>query len=128
MRVCFDCKQPAKHRHRVVPRSLGGTSTVPLCARCHGLVKGKDLAKSALAAKAARGERTGGVAYGWRVCEDGVHLEHDPVEQTILGIVVNLRTLGLSQSAIVAYLTEKGLFSRSGKAFHKTSVARMLAA
>lgn len=84
--------------------------------------------KAALAAKAAKGERTGMVAYGWRVCEDGVHLEHEPVEQTILGIVANLRAIGRTQRAIVAYLTEKSLFSRSGKPFHVTSVARMLAA
>jgi 5-methylcytosine-specific restriction endonuclease McrA len=27
---------PASHQHHVVPRSLGGVATVPLCHDCHG--------------------------------------------------------------------------------------------
>lgn len=36
--LCFECDQPADHQHHVIPRSRGGTRTVPLCAGCHGLV------------------------------------------------------------------------------------------
>jgi hypothetical protein len=32
---CFECGQGAMHQHHVVPRSLGGTKTVPLCEECH---------------------------------------------------------------------------------------------
>lgn len=32
---CFECGKPAEHRHHVVPRSLGGTKTIPLCTPCH---------------------------------------------------------------------------------------------
>jgi hypothetical protein len=35
---CFDCSSTAHHQHHVVPKSRGGTRTVPLCAKCHGLV------------------------------------------------------------------------------------------
>lgn len=41
MILCFECNQPADHNHHVVPRSLGGTKTVPLCEGCHGKVHGK---------------------------------------------------------------------------------------
>lgn len=37
---CFECSQPAKHAHHVVPYSKGGTRTVPLCEECHGKVHG----------------------------------------------------------------------------------------
>ena len=42
------------------------------------------LTKDALAAKARRGERTGGVPVGYRVGADGVSLERDPAELTNL--------------------------------------------
>jgi 5-methylcytosine-specific restriction endonuclease McrA len=28
---CFECGSPASHHHHVIPHSLGGTQTVPLC-------------------------------------------------------------------------------------------------
>ena len=39
---CFECGKPASHAHHVVPRSEGGTRTVPLCSECHGKVHGID--------------------------------------------------------------------------------------
>ncbi len=38
--ICFDCGAPAVERHHVVPRSLGGKNTVPLCVECHSKVHG----------------------------------------------------------------------------------------
>jgi hypothetical protein len=35
---CLECGGPAEHRHHVIPRSRGGTRTVPLCQDCHDLV------------------------------------------------------------------------------------------
>ncbi len=36
--VCFECGAPATERHHVVPASLGGTKTIPLCGDCHAKV------------------------------------------------------------------------------------------
>jgi 5-methylcytosine-specific restriction endonuclease McrA len=36
--VCFECGQPAGANHHVVPRSLGGTRTLPLCDDCHAAI------------------------------------------------------------------------------------------
>jgi len=37
--VCFECgSKEAIHYHHVVPDSLGGTQTLPLCSECHGKV------------------------------------------------------------------------------------------
>ena len=35
---CFECGKLASENHHVVPKSRGGTKTIPLCAECHGLV------------------------------------------------------------------------------------------
>ena len=32
IKCCFECDMPAEHDHHVVPQSIGGTKTVPLCA------------------------------------------------------------------------------------------------
>lgn len=37
MILCFECNA-AHHNHHVVPRSMGGMRTVPLCEACHGKV------------------------------------------------------------------------------------------
>lgn len=37
---CFECGEPSRHEHHVVPRKLGGTKTVPLCRRCHAKAHG----------------------------------------------------------------------------------------
>lgn len=39
---CFECGKPAKCEHHVVPKSLGGTRTVPLCLKCHSIVHQRD--------------------------------------------------------------------------------------
>jgi site-specific DNA recombinase len=81
----------------------------------------------ALAHKAARGERVGGVPYGFAVGPDGVHLVEHEGEQAVIGAVRELRTAGLSLRAIVAELEKRGLVSRSGKALGLTQVARIAA-
>ena len=42
---CFECNEPKEHMHHVIPKSKGGKKTIPLCAKCHGLVHGKDFLK-----------------------------------------------------------------------------------
>lgn len=40
---CFECESYGEiDNHHVVPKSLGGTKTVPLCYKCHGLVHNKN--------------------------------------------------------------------------------------
>lgn len=36
--LCFECGLPATFNHHVVPKSLGGKKTVPLCKKCHSIV------------------------------------------------------------------------------------------
>jgi hypothetical protein len=56
MTPCFECGRPAAEDHHVVPESLGGTKTVPLCADCHAKVHALDgVLRTALPALQAAG-------------------------------------------------------------------------
>jgi site-specific DNA recombinase len=80
---------------------------------------------AALAAKAARGERTTGIApYGWRHV-DGRVVE-SAEEQVTLHRARELRSSGLSVRAIGAQLAREGRLGRTGEAFSHTQVHRML--
>jgi len=39
---CFECGEPKQDMHHVIPKSKGGKKMIPLCAKCHGLVHGKN--------------------------------------------------------------------------------------
>jgi site-specific DNA recombinase len=82
--------------------------------------------KAALGAKAAKGERTGEIPYGYQLAAGG-RLKADEAEQAVLAVVRELRAAGRSHRAIVVELGARGLVSRAGRPFAKTQVARMLA-
>jgi site-specific DNA recombinase len=84
--------------------------------------------RSALAVKKGRGERVGTVPYGFALAADGSSLVRHEGEQAVMASVLDARARGLSLRDIVAELAAAGLVSRSGKAFGKTQVERMLAA
>ena len=43
---CFECEiEDDVEEHHVVPISLGGTKTIPLCLKCHGLVHDRNFVK-----------------------------------------------------------------------------------
>ncbi len=47
--ACWECDKKGEiHNHHVVPRSKGGTRTVPLCLECHGKVHGRKMNSSEL--------------------------------------------------------------------------------
>jgi site-specific DNA recombinase len=81
---------------------------------------------AALQAKKRRGERVGSVPFGKRVGADG-HLENDPAEQDVVGLVGQLKTEGLSVRAIASELNRREIPSR-GKRWHHTTIQRLLKA
>ena len=126
---CFECGAEAKHDHHVVPRVLGGTKTLPLCERCHSLVHGRNmvgasrLTRAALAAKKARGEKTGGdLPYGYRLASDGVHLEIDRTEARAVRTAKRLHRGGLSLRKIGDTLLGLGFAPRGGRVWNPKTV------
>lgn len=72
---CFECARPADHNHHVVPESRGGTRTVPLCTKCHGLAHDYKMGNPALTKEGVARARARGVEGGWkRVEREGLAL------------------------------------------------------
>lgn len=131
--TCFECDQPGDiHWHHAVPRSAGGTKTVPLCVRCHGLVHSLSMATSALTKgaldrKRAAGRRTSRhPPFGWVFGADGDTLEEHAAEQETLQSIVQLRAGGMSTRKIADHLDAAGAKPR-GTRWHKTTIERSLA-
>jgi DNA invertase Pin-like site-specific DNA recombinase len=82
--------------------------------------------RAALAAKKAKGERTGGVPFGFALAPDGTHLVTHADEQAVIEVIRLLRRRGMSIRDIVAECARRGLASRSGKALGKTQVERIV--
>lgn len=110
---------------------MGGTRTIPLCGRCHGLVHDaklhstRALTKAALAVKKAKGERVGAVPYGWQLGADGVLLVRCEAEQSVMATCRELRAKGWTLAAIGAELERRGLTPRNGGRWHLTQVWRV---
>ncbi|MCC6597004.1 MAG: recombinase family protein [Rhodanobacteraceae bacterium] len=81
--------------------------------------------KAALAAKRARGEKTGGdVPFGFTVVEGG-KLAHNMEEVAVLKQIHTLREAGVSIRGVAERLNKDGVTAR-GKRWHKTTVERIL--
>ena len=132
MKGCFECGEVrGLHNHHVVPRSLGGTKTIPLCERCHGLVHSLDYSASGLTIKAqrekmARGEYIGGrPPYGFQNV-NGVLVEV-PHELDAIRQARELRARPMTLQAIADELAARGIMSRSGRPFAPSTINTMVA-
>ena len=84
--------------------------------------------RAALAVKKSRGERTGMIPFGFQLSADGVHLEPNPGEQTIVEKVRALRAGGMTLQSIADALDEAGLVSRAGRPLSVVQVHRIAVA
>jgi DNA invertase Pin-like site-specific DNA recombinase len=83
---------------------------------------------TAMQYKAAQGEYTGGpVPYGYRLADDGLHLEELPAEQGVIAEARRLRAAGLSLRAVARELDSQGLRSRVSRPFGAEQIAGMVA-
>lgn len=83
--------------------------------------------KAAMQAKRKRGEYTGGtVPFGSRLAANGVHLEDDPTEQSILADIAALQASGLSLRKIADELNKRGVTRRDGARWHHVAVSRAI--
>ena len=132
MKKCFECDQGADHEHHVVPRILGGTKTVPLCEKHHGLihdlkmVNHSKLVSTGMAKKKASGKNYCRRApYGFNKVEGGT-LVPDEREQSAIQRIKQLDGLGYSTLAVAKILTAEGFTSRDGADFSQATVYRIV--
>ena len=129
---CFECGDTAVSLHHIIPRSKGGTRTVPLCGMCHAKAHHRDgnmdtatLTKSALYAKRTRGERAGRIPYGYQLADatsstvrskrgNPIALEEIPTQTAIVKRIKEERASGATLRSIAAQLTAEGVPTASG--------------
>jgi len=130
--TCFECGRPAAYRHHVIPKSRGGTKTVPLCGACHALVHGclalhtRELTRAALRSRRAAGMKTGGdIPFGYR--SEAGRLVPDAAEQETVRLVLDLHGKGESLRDIGRALEAAGIARKGGsRAWHPQAVQRIL--
>ena len=83
----------------------------------------------AMAHKRSKGERISlHIPYGQRLSANGVHLEDNPQEQTIIGKTMALWNQGFSQRKVARYLEAEGFLSRTGRRFNHKTIGSIVAA
>ena len=80
--------------------------------------------RDAMGHKRRQRERVGNIAYGYRLSEDGVHVEPDEAEQTALKRIGELRG-SQTLRAIARDLNERGLRTRRGSPWRHEYVKRV---
>ena len=82
--------------------------------------------RDALQHKKRNRERVGNIAYGFRLADDGVHVEDEPNEQAVLTEIRQLRSQGATLRGIAAALNHRALRTRRGSARRPEHVARIV--
>ena len=141
--ICFECGAPAVHQHHVVPRSLGGTRTVPLCLDCHGKVHGirftsPYMTKVALVEAKARGVLLGAAnpdgrkltaedaAKGPRASAVKRSIQAQAAYADLGPMIAGWRAEGMGIRAISRRLNAEGSVTRNGKPWNPVQVSRVL--
>src|ERR1022692_1390752 len=70
--------------------------------------------RDAMHHKRANGERVGTVPFGYRATADGLHLDSDPAEQTILCRMRELKAAGYTTRRVADELNRQGYTTRRG--------------
>jgi hypothetical protein len=134
---CFECGKPATEEHHVIPESLGGTKTVPLCGGCHALVHGGynkrrddhiELTKAGI-----QRARERGVALGNRTnLSEAQALSRQAIIETadnfaiqIYEIVSPLKESGMGLQAIADYLNTTGVKTQRGGRWYTSTVCHI---
>lgn len=82
--------------------------------------------RQALQRKKEKGERVGTIPFGMRLHPDGVHLEEDPEEQSVIRFIHTLAKAGWSFRAIARELNQRGIKPKSGQQWAHTAVSKIL--
>jgi len=119
---CFECGSVENlHNHHVVPRSLGGTKTIPLCCYCHGKVHGIDFSNHSNLIKEGIRKTTkelGRPNYG-----------KFEGETELLELIRGIRDKeNMSYFNIAQKLNQDGIPTRTGKPWHGEVVRRLCGA
>lgn len=103
--ICFECGKPADVNHHVVPKSRGGTQTVPLCWQCHSLVHDTKLTANAELIKEGK-ERSQ---------REGLSDKIIQLTKEGKGVSDIAKQVNLSRKSVYYHLEKAGLHINEGK-------------
>jgi hypothetical protein len=116
--TCFECGAEAQHEHHVVPASLGGERSVPLCERCHAkahhnedLYNGSEgashseLTEKGLEAARARGDGPGRPN---SLGEGDIELAQDLMQDPEVRVEDITSHFGISSATLYRYVSPNG--------------------
>jgi len=137
--VCFDCGNAGDmHQHHVIPKSVGGNETIPLCMECHGKVhersftNHRELTIKGLAAAKARGVKLGNVSnLTNRDTTKATAAKRDKsmannVKMQVIMADIEAEHGSQSLRGMAALLNNAGYTTSQGKYWQATSVRRVL--
>lgn len=82
--------------------------------------------RAAMQAKKRKNERVGHIPFGFQLSEDGVHLEENEEEQSILNQIKDLMSQGLSTRKISLEMNHRAAFNRGGANWNHASIHRAM--
>jgi len=135
---CWECEEEAEaiHRHHVVPKSRGGTKTVPLCEECHSKAhhRNKNMNTSELTREGLRRAKARGVRLGSpKIAEARVLANErrsalaDEFATKTMAIIHDIKATGVSKlSHLADCLNRRGYTTRRGNQFTATAVRRVI--
>lgn len=131
MDECFECGEKAFHYHHVVPTVLGGTKTLPLCEKCHGLVHDKNflnhkqLTKTGLENNKKQNKRFSRYApYGYKFENDKIVV--DVNEQLVIEKIKDLYIKGNGSTEIANILKSENICNREGTFYSAQGINHLL--
>lgn len=132
MKCCFECGRSdiEIHDHHVVPKSLGGTKTIPLCSVCHGKVhslKGLEsghLSKLKIDERRKLGFYQGQVPFGFRL--KAGKLVVDEEQDTWIKWMMEREAAGMTPSQITRALNVLEVPTVRGKPWRRKVVSEIL--
>jgi DNA invertase Pin-like site-specific DNA recombinase len=82
--------------------------------------------KAALKTKKDKGQRVGHIPFGYKLADDGIQLEEDELEQSILSQMRDLRDSGYSIRKIAKEMNTREAFNRGLSKWNHASVHRVM--
>jgi hypothetical protein len=82
--ACFECGDPAEHKHHVLPRGAGGKKTIDVCVSCHEKIHNAKFSKPEMIKVGIAKRKSRGLGFG------RPRVEHD------MGMVRSIFDSGLS--------------------------------
>ena len=82
--------------------------------------------KAALQVKKKKNERVGHIPFGFKLCEDGIHLEEDVIEQEVMSHLKTLRNERLSFRKIAHQMNVRRLLNRGESKWNHVSIHRIM--